>query len=125
MEESQTKNKIGRGGEIALGITGGIFGVLAGLFAVFFGGMQTVVDGASEGNVGGNGWSAILFASLAIVAVFFVSSKPKLAGWMLIVSAVGGLISVSLFYVLPFILLIIAGIMSLTRGRVKKTKKAQ
>ena len=121
MVETQQKGKLGRVGEVTLSILGGVFGVLGGLFAVMFGGVQSAVGGAANSsNVGVNGWFAILFATLALVAIFYISSKPKVAGWMLVVSAIGGLISISFFYVLSFILLLIAGIMCLTRGRDKK-----
>ncbi len=112
--------KVGRAGEITLAILGGVFGIIGGLFAVGVGGLQQTGSGATQMNVGGLGWSAIAFSALAIVAAFFVRSRSKLAGWLLIISAVGGLISISFFYILPFILLLIAGLMSLLRGRKPK-----
>jgi hypothetical protein len=115
--EPQLKMRVSRVAELTLGIIGGIFGMLGALFAIGFGGIQSAVGSSASQNVAVNGWSALLFSTVAIVAVFFIASKPKLSGWLLVVAAVGGLISISLFFVLPFILLIIAGLMTLLRGR--------
>lgn len=109
-------HKVGRGGEVTLAILGGVFGIIGGLIAVAVGGAQGAVGDTSM-NVGGLGWGAVGFSALAIVASFFAGSRSKLAGWMLVVSAVGGLICISFFYILPFILLLIAGLMCLLRGR--------
>lgn len=110
--------KVSRVGEMVLAITGGIFGIIFGIVALGVGGLQSAVHSGGT-NVAINGGVSILFSALALVAAFFVSSKSKLAGWLLIISAVGGVISISAFYILPFILLLIAGLMCLFRGRAK------
>lgn len=114
------QQRVGRAGEMVLAILGGVCGIIGGLLAVGLGGAQDAVGDQSM-NVGSLGWAAIGFSTLAIVAAFFASSRSKLAGWMLIVSAVGGLISISFFYILSFILILIAGLMCLLRGRKKAT----
>lgn len=113
--------RVGRGGEIALAIIGGIFGLGGALFAVSVGAVDESINAetaTSYATVGG--WAAMGFSVLAIVSAFFVKSKTKVAGWLLLVSAIGGLVAISFFYIIPFILLLIAGLMSLLRGRTKK-----
>lgn len=112
---------VSRTGEMVLAILGGVFGIFGGLFAVFIGSLQTVGEGEGM-NVGILGWSAIAFSVLAIVSAFYANSRAKLAGWLLVVAAIGGLVSISFFFILPFILIIIAGLMCLLRGR--QAKKA-
>ena len=122
-EALSEEQKVGRVGEMVLAIIGGVFGIIAGVFGLFVGGIQSAVHSGGS-NVAINGGFAIGFSALAIVAAFFVWSKSKLAGWMLVVSAIGGLISVSAYYILPFILLIIAGLMCLLRGRKQKKTRS-
>jgi hypothetical protein len=112
-----THQSVSRVGEMVLAIIGGIFGLIGGISALAIGGMATALksDGGAGVTIGGG--SAIAFSALALVAAFFVSSKSKLAGWLLLAGAFGGIISISAFYILPFILLLIAGLMCLLRGR--------
>ncbi len=104
---------------MVLAILGGVFGIIGGLFAIGVGGVQGAVGDQSM-NVGSLGWAAIGFSTLAVIAAFFADSRSKLTGWLLIIAAFGGLISISFFYILPFILIIIAGLMCLLRGRQPK-----
>lgn len=108
--------KVSRVGEMVLAIIGGIFGILGGIIALGIGGAQSALHTGGT-NVAINGMIAILFSALALVAAFFVSSRTKLAGWLLVISAIGGLIAISAFYILSFILLLIAGLMCLLRAR--------
>ncbi len=106
--------------EFVLGLLGGIFGFGAAFFALFFGAVDEAVSGSSE--VIGLGWAALLFSVLAIVGSIVVKFKAKAGGIMMLVSAIGGVISVSLFYVLPGLLLLIAGLMGMIRK--DKTEEA-
>jgi hypothetical protein len=110
------RQSVSRVGEMVLTIIGGIFGIIGGTIALAVGGVQSAVHSGGT-NVAINGGVAIGFSALALVAAFFVSSKSKLAGWLLLASAIAGLIAISFFYILPFILLLIAGLMCLLRGR--------
>jgi hypothetical protein len=98
--------------EFILGLLGGIIGFLAGFVAIAVGslGSAFAVNGAST--VVGLGLGAIVFSIIGIIGAAIVKSKTKLAGYLMIISAIGGLICISAFYILSFILLIIAGIMA-------------
>ncbi|EOD00200.1 hypothetical protein [Caldisalinibacter kiritimatiensis] len=100
--------------EKVLGIIGGIFGMFGGFFASFMGAMGEAFSGDS-GGLGGLGASAFVFSILGIVSACLVYSKTKFAGWGLIISAVGIIISISLFGVIPGILFLISGIMTLAK----------
>lgn len=101
--------------EFVLGLIGGIFGFLAAILALMFGGVDAAFsdDGTSE--VIGLGWAAFLFSALAIVGSVVVKFKARLGGILLLVSAVGGLISISMFYLISAIMIGIAGLMGVFR----------
>ncbi|MBI2128613.1 DUF4064 domain-containing protein [Candidatus Woesearchaeota archaeon] len=106
--------------EFVLGLIGGIFGFFGALIALMFGGIGYALGGKGASTVIGLGWLAILFSIIGIVGAALVKSKTKLGGWMMIISAIGGVISVSFAYALSFILLIIAGLMAVIRKGDKK-----
>ena len=99
-----------------LGITGGIFGLMGGLFAVMFG---SAFD--SQSSIATQGWVAIVASIVAIFASTRAKENPKSSGWLLITSGVVGLIAISLFYILPAVLLIIGGISALRKASKKKS----
>jgi len=102
-----------RTAEMILGIIGGIFGIVAGLVVFFPYGYE--YGWGFEYPYGLLGALAIIFSVIGIVGAAIVESKTKISGVLMIVAAVLGLISVFVFYVLPAILLGIAGILALLR----------
>lgn len=95
--------------EFVLGLIGGIIGFGAAFFALFFGAVDEAVSGG-ESEITGLGSMAFLFSILAIVGSVVVKFKAKVGGILMLVSGVGGLVSISLFYVLPALLLVIGGL---------------
>lgn len=60
--------------------------------------------------------SAIIFSCIALFACFlFAKGKEMIAGFLMLFAAVGGIISVSVYYLIPGILLIYAGLMSIIK----------
>lgn len=106
--------------EFVLGLIGGIFGFFGALIALMFGGIGSALGGEGASTIIGLGWLAILFSIIGIVGAAIVKSKTKIGGWMMIISAVGGVISVSFAYALSFVLLIIAGLMAVIKKGDKK-----
>lgn len=102
-----------RTAEFVLGLIGGIFGFGGAFFALFFGAVDQAVNGSSQ--VGSLGWSALLASIVGIIGSVIVRSKAKVGGAIMLISAIWGIISISLFYVLPGLLLLIAGLMGLFR----------
>ena len=100
--------------EFVLGLIGGIFGFGGALFAIFFGAVDEAVSGGTS-EVTGLGWGAFLFSILAIVGAIVVKINPKIGGTLMLISGIGGLISISMFYVLATVFLVIAGLMGIFR----------
>lgn len=99
--------------ELVLGLLGGIFGFFGALFAIGFGGLAGAFGATGASDIVGLGFAAIVFSIIGIVGAVTVKSKPKRSGWFMIISAFGGLICISMAFLLPFILLLIGGIMAL------------
>lgn len=104
--------------EFVLGLIGGIFGFGGAFFAIFFGAVDQAVNGSSE--VSSLGYSALFASVFAIIGSIVVKFKAKVGGAMMLISAVWGVISVSLFYVLPGLLLLIAGLLSFRKPKGEK-----
>ncbi|MEC0235240.1 DUF4064 domain-containing protein [Paenibacillus kribbensis] len=97
----------------AMGLVGGIFGIIAAIIALFVGGVDAALSDTGTSSIMGLAISALIFSILGIVGSAFSKSKPKLAGWLMLVSGIAGFISISLFYILSGVLLIIAGFMGI------------
>lgn len=104
--------------EFVLGLIGGIFGFFGAIIALFVGGLGGAFGASGASTIVGLGWGAMLLSIVGIVGSVVVKHKSKLGGWLMIISAVGGLICISFFYILSFVLLLIAGLM----GAIKKDK---
>ena len=113
-----------RTSEFVLGLIGGIFGFIGAFVAIMFGGLDAAFSGTETSSITGLGWSAMLFSTLAIVGCILVKSKPKLGGLFMLIAAIGGTISISMFYVIPGIMLFIAGLMGLIRKDKSKVNVA-
>lgn len=98
--------------EFILGLIGGIIGFLAGFVAIMIGSLGSAYALTGASDIIGLGFGAIIFSIIGIIGAAIVKSKTKIAGYLMIISAIGGLICISAAYVLSFILLIIAGIMA-------------
>lgn len=109
---TEQKKEKSRTVELVLGLLGGIFGFFGALFAIGIGGLAGAFGASNGADVVGLGFVAILFSIIGIIGAVTVKSKPKRAGTLMMISAVGGLICISLAFLLPFILLLIGGIMA-------------
>lgn len=105
---------------LILGIIGGIAGIGGAIFALFVGGVGAAFGASEARSVVGLGLAAIPFSILGIVGGALSMSRPKTAGIMMLVAAVGGLISVSWGYVIAFPCLLIGSILALIAGRPKQ-----
>jgi hypothetical protein len=104
-----------RTAEFVLGLIGGIFGVLAGLFLVFVGGVASAME-VKEGNiVSGVAWISILLSILGIIGSCMVKKKTVLASIFMLIAGIAGFFCTGLFFIVPGALLLIAGIMGLAR----------
>ncbi|MCW9130858.1 DUF4064 domain-containing protein [Bacillus paramycoides] len=104
-----------RTAEFILGLIGGIFGILCAFIALFIGGLGSVLDAHGANTLIGLGWGSVLLSILGICGSVVVKSRAKLGGAMMTIAAVGGLICISFFYILPAVLLLIGGLMGIFR----------
>jgi len=107
-------SRSGIGASFWLGFVGGVFGILGGVFAFAAGSFSPYVGGDPE--LYWQGAAAILFSILGIVGGVF-DKKPKVGGTLMIVAAIGILISISFFGVLSCILFFVGGILIFARSR--------
>ncbi|MCS8563665.1 hypothetical protein EFJ78_04560 [Pediococcus pentosaceus] len=103
-----------RGGEIALGILGGVFGIIASLFETVVGGMGSSL-GSGDGGLGGLAIGMFIVCVLAIILPFFINRKRVLVGWLIIACGVLNFVFAGGFGILSGILIVIAGILALSR----------
>lgn len=104
-----------RTAEFVLGLIGGIFGFIGAILAITLGGIAGAFEVEGASSVSGLGWDAFILSIVGIIGCVIVRSKPKVGGILMLVAAVGGVICISLFYLVPGILLFIAGLMGLIR----------
>jgi len=105
----------GLGASFWLGFVGGIFGILGGVLAFLAGSLYSSYY-TSDSGLYWLGAGAIIFSILGIVGGAFERRK-KVGGTLMIISAIGILISISLFGVLSCILFLVGGILIFARNR--------
>lgn len=98
-----------RTAELVLGIIGGIFGILAGFFAMFVGGLGQAFGLAEAEMVTGLGFGAIILGVIGIIGGAIANKNNKAAGGLMLISGIGGFIAVSAFWIISGILLIVGG----------------
>jgi hypothetical protein len=97
---------------LVLGITGGVFGILAGLLAMMVGGIGSAFDAEGSGSVVGLGFAAIMLGVLGIIGGAVSNRSPKAAAILQTIAGILGFIAVSLFWVLAGVLLLIGALMA-------------
>lgn len=98
---------------LILGILGGLFGLGGAVFALGVGGVASALQMDQGKAVVGLGFAAIPLAILGVVGGALALARPKLAGVLMLVSAVGGTIAISAGYVIAAPLLAVGGLLAL------------
>ena len=101
--------------EFVLGLIGGIFGIIGSLMAMFIGGAATAFGSSHGSTITGSAIIALILSILGIIGSVIATNKTTLAGIFLIAAAIIGFICIFMFYILPGILLLIAGLMCFLR----------
>lgn len=110
-----------RNTEFVLGLLGGIFGFGGAILSILFG----VVDGAVSGGtseVETLGWSALLASAVALVGSIVVKFKARIGGTIMLIAGIWGIFSISLFYALPGLLLLLAGGLAFRKPKAEKAE---
>lgn len=98
---------------LILGVLGGVIGLFMAGGALVIGGVGAAVGAQGASTVIGGGWLALALSILGIIGGALAMAKPKLAGWFMVIAAVGGFISVFMAYIVAAPLLLIGGILAL------------
>ncbi|PEW57171.1 hypothetical protein CN448_31910 [Bacillus cereus] len=93
--------------EFVFGLISGIFDVLGAVLTLMIGGMGAALEAEGANSIIGLGWAAVGLSNLGIVGSVVVKNKAKAGGIMMTIAAIGGLICIFVFYILPGILLLI------------------
>jgi hypothetical protein len=102
----------------ALGVVGGVFGIIFGIVALLVGGMGVAFAAEGGATVGALGFIAILLAIAAIVGGALANGHRLASTILLLVPGVIGFVCISVFWILPGILLIVGGALEiLARGK--------
>lgn len=106
--------------EFVLGLIGGIVGIILSLLVVLGGGVIANLGlGVGEDALGGaimlTGILAIVASVLGIVGSIVVRKKGLAGGIIMVIAAVGGFICLSTGYLIPAIILAVAGLLGIFR----------
>lgn len=96
-----------------LGIIGGVFGFLAAVFTLFFGGLGSALDASGAQTVIGLGWGGVLFSFLAIVLGAVAFARPRGAGIGLLITAVLGVVLGGTLVAVCMALVLVGGVLCL------------
>ncbi|MDI9617245.1 MAG: DUF4064 domain-containing protein [Methanothrix sp.] len=102
-----------RNAELALGIVGGLFGILTGIIVMFIGGIGGAVGAEGAETVTVLGFGAILFGITGIVGGALVTHNHRAGGALMLLSGILGFVTTSAFWIIAGLILIAGGILAL------------
>lgn len=101
-----------RTASLVLGITGGVFGIIAALLALLLGGIGSAVDAAGAGSVVGRSFFAVFIGVVAIVGGALAIRYPKVSAILQLITGVAGLVLIGLFWIFSVILLLVGALLA-------------
>ncbi len=107
--------------DFILGLTGGIMGILFFIFTIFIDNLSKTLKVEGANGIIVLNWLPIILSVIEIIGCLIVTFNAKIGGFLMIIAAIGGVICITLFYLLPGALLLISGSMSIF---VKKSKNS-
>ena len=113
--EVKPQSTTSRVAEMVLGIIGGVFGMIAGVMALFVGGLGEALEEGTGSGVAGLGLACILVSILALVLSCMINKNRVLFGWVIIICGILNIIFVSAFGILSGIIIAVSGIIALSR----------
>lgn len=99
-----------------IGIIGGIFGILAAVLVVLIGGIGQAFNATGASSLYTNAAGAFIF-SLVGIAGGVLEKRKILGAALMIIGALGVVISISIFGVLTFVLFLVGGILILAQKK--------
>lgn len=107
-----------RNAELALGVVGGLFGILVGILKTLYGGVISIIG--FGGLTAFFGMGTILLGIIGIIGGALVSYNRKAGGALMLIAGVLGFFTASYFWIIAGLLLIAGGILAL---RIPKEEK--
>lgn len=101
--------------EMILGITGSIFGMLGGLFAIMVGSIGNEFEASDSGQVYGLGIAVIITCIFTLILSCIINKKRVFISILLIVGGILNFVFISFFGILSGILILVSGILALLR----------
>ena len=98
---------------ITLAIIGAVFGLIGAVFALGIGSLGSAFGAGGANSALKGGLIDILASIVGLVGGILIFSKPKVGGWMLIGSAIAGFVATFIAFLIPFVLFLVSGIISL------------
>jgi hypothetical protein len=105
---------------LILGIIGGMVGLIAAGVALGVGALANATGAQGGNTVVYLGWAALALSGLGIVGGALALAKPRAASVLMLIAGIGGLVAISLAYVVSGPLLIVGGVLAFI-GRGKTT----
>jgi hypothetical protein len=112
---------------MALGLTGGIIGLIAAVLALTVGGIGSALQGADTtattanqvnfGMVTAGGWIALGASIVGIIGGALAMGRPVAGAILMLAAAIAGFIGVSLFYVISGPLLLVGAVLAFVGSR--------
>ncbi|MDD1757749.1 MAG: hypothetical protein LUQ22_03350 [Methanotrichaceae archaeon] len=96
--------------ELALGVVGGLFGILVGILKRLFGGIVSIIG--FGGTVAFLGIWTILLRIIGIIGGALVSHNRKAGGALMLIAGVLGFITASYFWIIAGLLLIAGSLLA-------------
>ncbi|MBE3556190.1 MAG: hypothetical protein IMW91_03825 [Firmicutes bacterium] len=97
---------------LILGILGGITGLIAVIFVLFVEGIGHVFQAEGAETVLRLGWAAIPLSIVGIVGGGLSLGKPTVFRILQLISGIGGLIVISLFFIPATIMLVVGAVLA-------------
>ncbi len=99
-----------------LGLIGLIFGILGGVFAGLIGNLDAAFNETGSSSLYANAAGALIFSIVGMTGAV-LEKRKLLGGGLMIIGALGVLISISWFGILTFILFLIGGVLILAQKK--------
>jgi hypothetical protein len=106
-----------RTGALVLGVLGGIFGIMSAALAFIIGGLGDFFDAEGAETVVRLGWSALFFCLVGLVGAGLAIVRPLVAAVLMLISAIGVTISISLFAIIAAPLFLVGALLAFLEWR--------
>jgi len=113
---------------LIIGIVGGVFGLLSVISGLFVGGIGSAAEAEGASSIIGHSFAGLFFCILGFLGAGLAMARPLVGGLILLISALGALVAMSLFAIIVSPLFLIAAILAFfgrNRGAERVTIESQ